>query len=68
MCAPTEKQVSGITNTAAIITRIKNRSLLLKRFPLTVARQTCSDYLHVIVNDIGEPSAVEAAMGATLSE
>jgi glycosyltransferase involved in cell wall biosynthesis len=57
-----------MTDTTAIITRTKNRPLLLKRCLLSVGRQTCTDYLHVIVNDGGEPSAVEATIDATLAD
>lgn len=42
----------------AIITRTKNRGVLLRRALLSVANQTDTDYIHVIVNDGGDPSHV----------
>lgn len=44
----------------AIITRTKNRTLLLERCINTVLAQTRSDWIHVIVNDGGDPTEVEA--------
>jgi glycosyltransferase involved in cell wall biosynthesis len=43
----------------AIITRTKNRTLLLDRCIRTVLAQTSSTWIHVIVNDGGDPAAVE---------
>lgn len=43
----------------AVITRTKNRPITLKRAIESVASQTYSDYLHVIVNDGGESKVVE---------
>lgn len=43
----------------AVITRTKNRVLLLKRAVESVLAQTCTDWLHVIVNDGGEKEPVE---------
>jgi glycosyltransferase involved in cell wall biosynthesis len=42
----------------AIITRTKNRPILLKRAAESVAQQTYSDYVWVVVNDGGDPGAV----------
>jgi glycosyltransferase involved in cell wall biosynthesis len=52
----------------AIITRTKNRPLLLRRCLLNVAQQTCGDYVQVIVNDGGEPAVVEACINETLEQ
>jgi len=43
----------------AIITRTKNRGLLLNRAVLSVLDQTYADWHHVIVNDGGENSCIE---------
>jgi glycosyltransferase involved in cell wall biosynthesis len=42
----------------AIITRTKNRGLFLKRAIQSVAKQSYKDYVHVIVNDGGNPDAI----------
>ncbi|SDG39243.1 glycosyltransferase family 2 protein [Roseospirillum parvum] len=44
----------------AVITRTKDRPLLLPRAILSVATQTYGDLEHVIVNDGGDPAPVEA--------
>jgi len=44
----------------AIITRTKNRALLLERTIKSVLAQTHEDWAHVIVNDGGDPAPVEA--------
>ena len=44
----------------AIITRTKNRTLLLERTIKSVLAQTRSDWVHVIVNDGGDPAPVDA--------
>ncbi len=44
----------------AIITRTKNRALLLERTIMSVLAQTREDWTHVIVNDGGDPAPVEA--------
>ncbi|PDQ35772.1 MAG: hypothetical protein B5766_04785 [Candidatus Lumbricidophila eiseniae] len=44
----------------AIITRTRDRALLLRRALDSVARQTFRDYHLVIVNDGGDPAAVDA--------
>ncbi len=46
----------------AIVTRTKNRPLLLQRCLLSVLNQTYGDWLHVIINDGGEALAVEGAV------
>lgn len=43
----------------AIITRTKDRPLLLRRAVESVLGQTYADWVHVIVNDGGDPAAVE---------
>ncbi len=45
----------------AIITRTKDRPAFLKRALQSVARQSFTDYVHVIVNDGGDVMAVERA-------
>lgn len=44
---------------AAIITRTKDRPVFLRRAIESVAKQTFSDYIHVIVNDGGDKASVE---------
>jgi glycosyltransferase involved in cell wall biosynthesis len=44
----------------AVITRTKNRTLLLERAIRSVLSQTRRDWLHVIVNDGGDPAPVDA--------
>lgn len=46
----------------SIITRTKNRPLLLARALASVAEQTFADWEHVIVNDGGEPGPVDEAV------
>lgn len=46
----------------AVVTRTHNRPLFLARVLKTVAEQTFSDYVHLIVNDAGDPEAVKAAV------
>lgn len=43
----------------AIITRTKDRPVFLKRALQSVGSQTFTDYVHVIVNDAGNPSKVD---------
>lgn len=52
----------------AIITRTKDRSLLLKRALQSVGSQTYRDYIHVIVNDGGDRSAVDRLIDRLPSE
>lgn len=46
----------------AIITRTKNRELLLSRAVESVASQTAKSYLHVIINDGGDQEKVEQVL------
>ena len=46
----------------AIITRTKNRQLLLERAIKSVLAQTNKDYVHVIVNDGGDQSSLDALL------
>jgi len=48
--------------TVAIITRTKNRNLLLDRAIGSVLSQTYADWLHVIVNDGGDKTALESLL------
>lgn len=43
----------------AVITRTKNRSILLRRAIESVEAQTYNNYIHVIVNDGGDKKAIE---------
>lgn len=47
----------------AVITRTRHRERLLRRALLSVAHQTHCDYVHIVVNDGGDPQAVEEALG-----
>ncbi|MBT6461191.1 MAG: glycosyltransferase family 2 protein, partial [Opitutae bacterium] len=49
-------------NQVSIITRTKDRPVLLKRAIESVLNQTYTDWLHVIVNDGGEKEAVESIL------
>ena len=57
-----------MTARIAVITRTKNRPLLLKRCLRSVFDQSYDDYVHVIVNDGGTPALVEEAIDTTLSD
>ena len=57
-----------MTARVAVITRTKNRVFLLQRALLSVAQQSLQDYVHVIVNDGGDTTAVEASIEATLPD
>lgn len=46
----------------AIITRTKNRNLLLPRAIESVLGQVCQDWIHVIVNDGGDRDALESLL------
>ena len=48
----------------AIITRTKDRQVLLPRAVLSVINQTYSDWIHVIVNDGGCSEVVEQSVAA----
>ncbi|MBL8160195.1 glycosyltransferase family 2 protein [Candidatus Saccharibacteria bacterium] len=43
----------------AVITRTKDRGLLLERAIKSVHQQTMEDFVHVIINDAGDPAIVE---------
>lgn len=43
----------------AIITRTKDRALLLERAIKSVHQQTMGDFVHVIINDAGDPAVVD---------
>lgn len=47
----------------AIITRTKDRPLFLERALQSIASQTFTDYVHVIVNDGGDREAVDELIG-----
>jgi glycosyltransferase involved in cell wall biosynthesis len=49
----------------AVVTRTRDRPLLLGRAIASVAGQQCSDLIHVIVNDGGSPDAVTEALART---
>jgi predicted HAD superfamily hydrolase/glycosyltransferase involved in cell wall biosynthesis len=51
-----------VINQVSIITRTKDRPVLLKRAIESVLNQTYTDWLHVIVNDGGEKEAVESIL------
>lgn len=48
----------------AIVTRTHNRSLLLQRVLRTVGAQTAGDFVHIIVNDAGDPVAVDSLVAS----
>lgn len=52
----------------AVITRTKDRILFLRRALQSVANQTYTNYVHVIVNDGGEPSSVDELIRALPAE
>lgn len=47
------------TPKVAVITRTKDRALLLERALQSIHKQTMTDFVHVIFNDGGEPEPVE---------
>ena len=75
---PLQKKLAGVTRTAlpegrldvarttrprvAVITRTMDRPMFLKRALDSVARQTYSDFIHVVVNDGGDNEAVKTAI------
>lgn len=44
----------------AVITRTKDRGILLERAIKSVHQQTMKDFVHVIINDAGDPAVVDA--------
>jgi glycosyltransferase involved in cell wall biosynthesis len=53
-----------VAKSVAIVTRTKNRNLLLKRAIESVLVQTYQHWVHVIVNDGGDANAVEALLNS----
>jgi len=51
-------------STVCIVTRTKNREILLARALDDVLRQTWTDWVHVIVNDGGDPTRVDELVAA----
>ena len=51
---------NGLDSKVAVITRSKDRPVFLKRAMQSVLSQTFRDWIHVIVNDGGNPSTVDA--------
>jgi glycosyltransferase involved in cell wall biosynthesis len=49
----------------AVVTRTKDREVLLPRAIASVVSQTFRDWVHVIVNDAGDPSVVERCLART---
>lgn len=47
------------TSTISIITRTKDRPLFLERALKSIHEQTFTDFVHVIINDAGDPKPVE---------
>ena len=58
LAADKEAQISAGCFKVAIITRTKDRSILLERAAKSVAAQTFKDYCWVVVNDGGDDAAV----------
>ncbi|WP_298199276.1 glycosyltransferase [Novosphingobium sp.] len=54
-----------MTYKVAVITRTKDRALLLERAARSVAAQTMQDYCWVVVNDGGDPAPVERICAAS---
>jgi glycosyltransferase involved in cell wall biosynthesis len=52
------KKVSTVLK-VAVITRTKDRPLLLERAIKSVHNQTFKDYVHIIINDGGDSIALE---------
>jgi glycosyltransferase involved in cell wall biosynthesis len=57
--APASTDVRG-TAKVAVITRTKDRPILLERALASVSRQTFGDFIWMIVNDGGDPAPVDA--------
>lgn len=53
------KHMNKSVSRVAIVTRTKDRGLLLERAILSVHQQTMQDFVHVIINDAGDPRIVE---------
>lgn len=52
-------EIYSMTPRITIVTRTKNRPLLLARGLQSVGAQTCQDYQHVIVDDAHNPAPIE---------
>lgn len=52
----------------AVITRTKNRPVLLRRALASVAAQTYADYTHVVVNDAGDAPSVDREVAGLAQE
>lgn len=59
--ASEERRSSAVV---AVITRTKDRPFLLERAVRSVLKQTFQDWLHVVVNDGGDPAPVERLLRA----
>lgn len=59
---PTELPPAATDRSVAIITRTKNRPILLRRAAASVASQTHGDYTWVVVNDGGDVERVKAVI------
>ena len=51
-----------------VVTRTKNRPILLQRCIRSVLEQSYTDWLHVIVNDGGDPISVQGLVSLSSSE
>lgn len=58
------KEMSSSIPKVAVITRTKDRNLLLRRALTSVREQSYKDYVHIIVNDGGDPKEVDALVRA----
>lgn len=54
-----ELNTGGAAPKVAVITRTKDRPLLLERAIKSIHHQTMSDFVHVIINDAGDQQVVE---------
>lgn len=61
---PADLRNGASSPAVAVVTRTKDRPLLLKRAMLSVLRQKRRDWMHVIVNDGGEPAPVDGLVRA----
>lgn len=57
MTSPSQPSATPLV---AVITRTKDRPIMLERAIASVLGQTSGDWLHVIVNDVGDPGPVDA--------
>jgi glycosyltransferase involved in cell wall biosynthesis len=54
------KKISQSLPKVAVITRTRNRPELLRRAILSLAEQTYNNYVHIVINDGGDPEQVES--------